>query len=304
MAAHMLPSDLDRYDLLDWMIEQGQAEYQLAADAVLSGYSACNAIEGLFIWLLYPKIVTVNDVVDELEANNASQKEIALAGMLINRQQVILLQMQASFQEEMSSMPGPSFFNSHLQEVDLPLELYNEPYSWYDNEYRAEIVTLRDEFRYEIRGSTATCSIRDGMIEGEEQDYTTPSKATSNVSVLTVYDTYGLQVTYAFLKNLYSRKYQQDAPDWLMIYLEGSMMAIDPAYEESGYQGPYSILYLCLLIYSELELIDRETFRPLDSLEPSSMLPTDIVARITGSERISKAVTLATRTNRDAAWGL
>ena len=80
--AESMNSNLTRTNLLDWMIDQREPQYQLAADAVLSRHSTSNAIEGLFVSLLYPS-TTLRDIQSELESNNASREEIVRATRLI-----------------------------------------------------------------------------------------------------------------------------------------------------------------------------------------------------------------------------
>ena len=209
-------------------------------------------------------------------------------------------QRTALLNEAMTSKIGPPFFLSHLKtEVPLPKELYNEPFSFYDNGFRPEIVTVRSRFLFQIINSVPVCTVGSFKIKGSVSQVSTPqAKSRSIVSVLSVYDTYGLEVTYAYLKHLYGHKYNQDAPSWLATYLEGSLVAIMPSYEIATEDEPTAVLYYSLLIFTELQRIDREKFRPLRSLEPSSVLPDEILARVIGSKRVSKDLAAAVASDR------
>ncbi|CAH6419533.1 Domain of unknown function (DUF4326)-containing protein [uncultured virus] len=128
-----LPHNLTAIDLLDWMIEQRDPHYQLAATAVLSRHSASNAIEALFLSLLYPS-TTMQDVQSELESNNATAEEIAIATSLIQR---------------CSSISGTSVVDVHVESLRPK---YNNLKEWCtdpDNVYiaRAGIVFV-DGKRY------------------------------------------------------------------------------------------------------------------------------------------------------------
>lgn len=183
---------------------------------------------------------------------------------------------------ELRSLPD---IGTKRVDINAYPELLNEPYSYEPNDYRPELRVVRRHFTFGI-GTDKRARMNRNEIR--------PTKAETNCSVLNIYDTYGLDVTYAFLDHIYHTKLYRAHPDWLLVYLESSFSHItgtslpyiaDPAH--SAYRTITSILL-------ELALIDDRTFKPDYELQPMSLLP-ELVARITMSRRVSKEVSMTVR---------
>ncbi|CAH6420300.1 Hypothetical protein POVR2_LOCUS119 [uncultured virus] len=191
----------------------------------------------------------------------------------------------------------PQFFESYLTDVPLPQELQNYPFTLKDTGDRIEMRVSRPKFMFSISDRLCTCVIGTEII-GTAHDHTLQwpkgSKRQSDASVLTIYDTYGLEVACTYLRYLYNTKYLFDAPAWLLVYLLGSLEAITPS--DVGYDtsstSKYHILYLCCQIMRALENLDKNEPKMLEQLEevPEDTLPADLLARIIGSQRVSKSV--------------
>lgn len=187
------------------------------------------------------------------------------------------------------------FFPSYLEEVSLPVELENEPYSFEDNGYRPEITKRRTDFFFQVT-ARAVCTIGRKRIIGPLQraispGATHPVKSSTKISVLTVYDTYGLAIAHKYLESLYYRS--QVNPEWILVYLVGSLYAIDPSITEDVIDSSkYHILYLCTLIMRGLENMDKREPKMMGQLSdvPEGTLPADILSAIIGSRRVSKAI--------------
>lgn len=197
--------------------------------------------------------------------------------------------------------------------ASLPPELANEPYSFFDDGLRPEIVKKREKFLFEIIPSeddpthpTVRCSIGSKTIARFGYADSLPDKMSSNFSVASAYDTYGLKGAYTFLKHLYYNKYDDDTPLWLSIYLQGSLIALRPDFKPSKDEdSEYYIIYLCSQIMLELVALDMKEPRMLGELtapedEEEMPLPPDILARIIGGERVSKSLALKARVQVEA----
>lgn len=207
---------------------------------------------------------------------------------------------QDALRRNVKELPDfPEF--SFVKLVPVPIELWNEPYAFIDTGDRPEIVVPRPLFKYSIRermlaaGVGGMARYRNANLDADQ----IPVKNASNVSVITVYDTYGLDIAYSYLHHLYSHKYDQRHPDWLALYLMASLSVLTPkAIEGDVAVGPVDILYLCTRLVAELSNLENKQPKMLGTLQPSSQLTTDIIGKITGSERISKSVTAGARAVR------
>ena len=183
----------------------------------------------------------------------------------------------------------------------LPVELLNEPfrYGYQDNEYRPEITVSRspflfkiDEWSVTVRVAGKECSVASYLEADEGEEL--PTKHKTNVSVLNVYDMYGLTITLEFLRHVSRNRH--DHIEWIEIYLIGCMFALR--------LEPQCKQYIIQRIRSMVEDITVELMRrekckaKLDcELVPQS-LPIEIVALITGSVRISKEAALIVHARR------
>lgn len=192
----------------------------------------------------------------------------------------------------------------------LPAELANEPYSFHDDKLRPEIVRKRCLFHYQIRDSDVICYVGDRTTSwGDGERYSengrVPDKTSSNVSVVAVYDRYGIPGAYTYLKHLYERKYNESYPAWLYIYLEGSLMVLRPDYtttHERRDEGVSYVLNLCSQLLLELVALDAKEPKMLGRLRPvaEGTFPPEVLARITGSQRLSKPITSQIRVEQCA----
>jgi hypothetical protein len=208
---------------------------------------------------------------------------------------------QARLEEQQRNLQAlPQFFSSDLDVVPvLPVELVNEPYSFYDNGSRLEITRRRPKFLFKIDINSVSCTVGSrtfrklnlrravGIIGG------VPQKEESNISVIAVYDTYGLGVAYTYLRHLYYHKYNADNPFWLVIYLIGSLVVLQPGLNpDMNSASPYYTLFLCSQIMRELEKLESQQPKMLGTLEtvPEGTLPEDVLSRIISSRRVSKTI--------------
>lgn len=191
----------------------------------------------------------------------------------------------------------PAFFPSAFgPEVPLPQGLENEPYAFQDTGFRAELPHTRERFEFRIdEGGSAFCRVGKEELQGpriERGRRPLPEKRTSNVSVVSVYDVYGLQATYTYLKYLYEVKYDAHFPSWLTTYLRGSLMVLRPGpFLYSEYEG--SALLLSSLVLMEIAALDSREPKMLGELGQMKQgeLPSEIVSKIVGSRRVSQALT-------------
>lgn len=201
----------------------------------------------------------------------------------------------------------PEFFPSYLDDVPLPNELRNEPFALVDTKLRPEIRLSRRRFVFEIEGdSRPVCTVGSSVIRGTPpllaSEVPVNMKRRSNVSVLSVYETYGLEIAYSYLHFLYTVKYLRYAPQWLTIYLLGSLLEIEgrTIITASDPGDKYKTLYLCSTIMRALEHRDSmqpKLRSPLRSV-PEGTLPPDVLSRILDSTRVSKTIAKDVRGER------
>jgi hypothetical protein len=172
--------------------------------------------------------------------------------------------------------------------MQLPPELLNEPFAYDDNKYRVEIIVSRPRFVFKIEEQKVVVLIGGKYIASCPSAFEIggcqPSKCSSNVSVLTVCDTYGIRIALEFLKHLLS--ISSSHPEWVNTYLIGCMATLSLPLYVSG-----SALSKCSLICYELEKRDERASQELvASSSVSQAFPPELVALITNSLRISKEV--------------
>ena len=118
-----------------------------------------------------------------------------------------------------------------LQTNELLRELSNESFSFvfHDNGYRPEITVARPAFYSEINDYYVQALVQDGEMwfhvsslddNQLDDDEELPEKCTSEVSILNVYDTYGLDISLVFLRYLRLHKIWRRHWQWLHVYLE------------------------------------------------------------------------------------
>lgn len=200
----------------------------------------------------------------------------------------------------------PQFLDATRALVELPFELDNEPYSYYDTELRSEIVKPRSRFLFEVSNDSYSSKVGHKFLSARSSPAVVPEKHETNVSLLTVYDTYGLEVAYAFLHRIYYHKFLKTAPRWLVGYLEACLIQLQPSYipdhgnifsgSASERVYAYQALYLSSEILRELEQLENNKFIVPETIyrrsSPTSQvqLPVDILSRIVPSTRLSKQI--------------
>ena len=186
---------------------------------------------------------------------------------------------------------------SSTPQISLPSELYNEPFSYEDNNLRPEIIVKRPSFNFlitDIGEHIDPCCLvgytlyrkNSGMYAGR-----VPQKNTSYFSVVSVYDTYGLEITCSYLEYLKTVKYRE-SPTWTEMYLECSIIMFNPGWKIREDRGTLdSVCGLCCYILSELKRLDSLLPRSLSWPSDISLtLPIEIVSKIIASNRVSKKI--------------
>jgi hypothetical protein len=168
------------------------------------------------------------------------------------------------------SEPKTFFKDPHIPLVELSQDLENEPYTVEDTGHRANIATKLD-FNYKIDNERGKMFIKIGQKfytgkvsdMSEEKFYLTPDKLKTNISVMDVYLNYGLNMTYSYLRHIYYNPISIIYPNWMMGYLQASLLVIDPSYvlidivPNINKIMVYN-LYLSSLILLKLTLIDTD----------------------------------------------
>ena len=143
--------------------------------------------------------------------------------------------------------------------------------------------TKRDPFSFEIAASELRCTIGDKTIVLGGCCLPPPTKNKSKVSVISVYDVYGLEVTYAFLKHLHTKEGDKT---WIATYLSASLLILDERTESAW---PYmrmedKILHLTTTLLYYLKAMDDMQPRVSESTsETALVLPVELIARITNN---------------------
>ncbi|CAH6420348.1 Hypothetical protein POVR2_LOCUS132 [uncultured virus] len=153
--------------------------------------------------------------------------------------------------------------------IELPLELLNEPYTDTDNGYRPEIVVRRRKYYY--------------------SDPYSSKKQSTKLSILNIYDTYGLGITLLFLDHLE----QNYHPSRLYVYIQDACVLLGCDRDEV----PDSLADQLAFIRDELTR-RAEMWPKITGPDCTVSMPIELVAKITGSERISHEVTKHVWINR------
>ncbi|CAH6420615.1 Hypothetical protein POVR2_LOCUS206 [uncultured virus] len=183
----------------------------------------------------------------------------------------------------------------------IPIELLNEPFSFSDNCYRPEVIVPRERFHFEVTQHCSRVFIQDREVitcNRLSSSYSRLEKRGTNVSILTVYDTYGLDIALKFLAHI-SRQYAVDTDQSILLYtyLRGCERAlgaknyIDRDYIQAGGWRASILESVVDGIAARLRLLDKKQPKAMDTeQEVSCHMPIELVATMTQSLRISKAV--------------
>lgn len=117
------------------------------------------------------------------------------------------------------------------------------------------------------------------------------------ISVVAVYDSYGLDVAQAYISRL--RALPEERQAQVAIYLIGSLAILastraQPLYcERDGYQPSELVIVVCSVLLEELLALDERQPRLATPLEPVQIaIPDELLALICNSKRISKGIAI------------
>ncbi|CAH6419875.1 Hypothetical protein POVR2_LOCUS110 [uncultured virus] len=150
----------------------------------------------------------------------------------------------------------------------LPLELLNEPFVLVDNGLRAELIEKRLKFNWSIPDMV-----------------TDIAKTTSNVSILNVYNTYGLQIAIEYVKYLLYIS-TEEIESWISSYIEDSYLHLGLKHSWST----KTVAQYSISIIKELRRLDSKNVYGLPT-DACCNMPVELVARMIPSVRLSKRVT-------------
>ena len=171
----------------------------------------------------------------------------------------------------------------------LPIELLSEPYTTRTSCNLAEIIIPRARFLFEITTNYVSVTIGSCIVSllyhpDPIEPSSLPCKCTSNVSLLTVYDTYGIVIAREFLHYLYYVM-KHGTGSWLDSYLYGCARVLDT-------KSTYSDLRRAL------DALDIANNMPTVTITYMP-LPVEIVAKIVNSYRISNHLSSYVRSQRE-----
>lgn len=226
------------------------------------------------------------------------------------RRAVILSPAQRFLAAALSDAQGrnrthlPAFIPlSFVRTVAIPTELYNEPFAYVDTEERPEVTVERPSFLFKIEADRS-CSIVIGTevytvgLRGS-QTLRLPQKSSTNVSILNIYDTYGLEVAWSYTQHIYYHKYDAVNRRWLEFYLIANLLALGLPVADEFKRLEVNVLYLCSSIITELIHLDNKKLKLASELLPSSIeLPPEVIALITGSQRLNSNIRRSVRTTK------
>lgn len=192
-----------------------------------------------------------------------------------------------------------------VREVPLPSDLINEPYTLNDTGIRPDIPSSNQPFfQFEIREGIPHCEVGTSIFErrgvARRRPDFDPSRAKmkTNVSIVDVYDGYGLEATCSYMRSIYSR-ISQESIDWICLYFLGSLAVLQPKYASQLYEHSVEsranlVLFIttcCSLLLSELITLDSKQPRLLAHIQRhTTTLPCEILSRIFRSKRICKSI--------------
>ena len=182
-------------------------------------------------------------------------------------------------------------------EVELPIELLNEPFTLEDNSKRILNTSRvqREKFSFYLHTSGIKFEIGQNAWSVDVEINMLLSKRNTNVSVVTIYDEYGLTITYEFLKHLHAAKarHQFWNPAWISAYLDASLMVLRPDIRLD------LITISCLddiatksaYLLTELTHLDSQQLRTTEQIVASPIsLPAEVLALITNNPTLNRSI--------------
>lgn len=183
--------------------------------------------------------------------------------------------------------------------VPLPEELLNEPFAFEDNGKRPKRMTpIRKSFLFIIdsderrKSTAASCWIGEERVTyiASEHNRVVPKKNATNLSVVSVYDLYGLGIACSYLKHLYlASEHDVGVPyHWLTSYLQGSLAVLWPGSET---MDDPNIFWLISALLFKLTQMDYAQPRLSEELVPhESTLPPELLYRVLDDPTLSKSM--------------
>lgn len=120
----------------------------------------------------------------------------------------------------------------------------------------------------------------------------------SYISVVDVYDFYGLEMAYSYMHHLYHAQVSIQNTHWMAVYIIGSISVVNSELAKSLDElrrkcgdSPLFVSHVCSVLLSELIVLDSKEPRLATPIEPhATVLPVEILARIFNSVLISKSI--------------
>lgn len=182
-------------------------------------------------------------------------------------------------------------------EVQLPIELLNQPFTLEDNGHRMLNTSRvqRASFSFEITHKEVQFRVGDISYSVTVEVNMLLAKTKSNISVITIYDQYGLSVTYEFLKHLHQvkGKHQFWNPAWLSAYLDASLLALNPELKVdlATISCLDDIAVKSSYLLNELAHLDSLQLKMTEELQQADCnMPAEILALITNNPTLSKSI--------------
>lgn len=161
------------------------------------------------------------------------------------------------------------------------------------------LLSTRPFFVFESRNSYISAGTCDHSFCCDYKARKRRKEMVSHVSVVDVYDFYGLEMAYSYMHHLYHLPASIRHPQWFITYIVGSLMMVNV---EQGKRlremrmkqdnNPLFPSHVCSILLSELILLDSGEPKLQAPIEPhTTVLPVELLARIFNSTLISKSIT-------------
>ncbi|CAH6420487.1 Hypothetical protein POVR2_LOCUS173 [uncultured virus] len=184
--------------------------------------------------------------------------------------------------------------------IALHPDLINEPYRKKDTGVRHDCFPDSETpyFTFSCKSGKPTCTIgRVTVTSNKTFKMKRNWKLESNLTVLDVYNTYGLDMACSYLHHICKLKLSAKYPDMLRIYLIGNLSLVQlelaaRIYEPKMLSSPVQdILISSYALLSELAMREGKQPRMLGELVPhETNLPVELLAKIFQSKRINKQI--------------
>lgn len=204
-----------------------------------------------------------------------------------------------------------------VREVPLHPDLVNEPYTHYDTGVRADIPDSDRPFFLFKASLDGPCSCRVGQLHFDSPDQgrscwrsnSRPDyskyKTSSTVSIIDVYDVYGLEVACSYLRAVYTSRLSLERQDWLSNYLLGSIAVLQPEFA-SEFCGNHRmtisvppLTFVSILISLLVSLDAKQPRLAFPLTRHTTTLPPEVLGKIFRSKRICTAITAAVRAKEE-----